>query len=138
MSQFRSIALPLLVALASQSTFNAAVAETGEESRGRDVYLAHGCHACHGYNGVGAYALSPETSGIVSNDEVFIAFLRARADVRPSLPKQWMPHYPESSLSDSDAIAMLAYIRGFDDNPPRVVDSETLSTILEGARESSH
>ena len=102
--------------------------------KGKGLFRAHGCYSCHGYNGVGKRQLSPKTSGIVSNDEVFLAYLRARADVKPALPKQWMPHYPKSTLSDEDALEILTYIRSFDDNPPTIAESKTLSSIRKGAQ----
>lgn len=113
---------------------SAAAEESASLEKGKSLFRAHGCYSCHGYKGVGKRQLSPKTSGIVSNDEVFLAYLRARADVKPALPKQWMPHYPQSTLPDEDALAILTYIRSFDDNPPTIAESETLSSIRKGAQ----
>jgi mono/diheme cytochrome c family protein len=130
----RTTALALVSACTWLIAYPLAAEDSAAVDSGKSLYLSHGCYSCHGYEGVGKRPLSPKTSGIVSNDEVFLVFLRARADVKPPLPKQWMPHYPESALPDEDALAILAYIRSFRDNPPSIAESETLSTILDAAR----
>lgn len=99
---------------------------------GKAMYQAHGCYTCHGYNGTGKRPLNATISGIVQNDTVFLTYLRARKDVKPSLPRQDMPHYPATSLPDKDALAILAYIKTFGDQPPTVQDAEALKAIWEG------
>lgn len=103
--------------------------------RGKVLYQAHGCYACHGYNGTGRRQLTEGASGVITNDDVFLIYLRARADVKPSLPKQYMPHYPASSLPDKDALAILSYIRTFNDDPPSIDDAKALRGILQSAND---
>src|SRR5690606_4361934 len=85
-----------------------AVAQTpasGDPVRGKQLYYDHGCYGCHGFNGqTGARDLTGTGSPILERAETFIAYLRLRAGLLPLLPSTGMPHYPESSLSDADAL----------------------------------
>ena len=121
--------------VAAQSLGVCAAESDATVKRGEALYQAHGCYACHGYNGTGKRQLTEGTSGIITNDDVFLIYLRARADVKPSLPKQYMPHYPASSLPDEDALAILSYIRTFDDDPPSIDDAKALRGILQSAKD---
>jgi len=117
----------------------ASVAEDSREpindpSQGKQSYFDHGCYACHGYNGVGKKNLVNGTSGIMSNESVFLIFLRARGDLNPALPTQSMPHYPKESLNDEDAKAIYRHILTFKDNPPEVEGAPALRAILDGAK----
>ena len=44
-----------------------------------------------------------------------------------------MPNYPATSLPDSDALDIYAYIRTFRDDPPAVEDIPALKAILDAA-----
>ena len=68
---------------------NAAQADSqsGDAARGKQLYYAHGCYECHGFNGeTGARNLVGTGSPIVQDRDTFIAFLRLRANVAPMVP----------------------------------------------------
>jgi hypothetical protein len=71
----------------------------------------------------------------MSNEQIFLTYLRARGDLNHSLPTQTMPSYSQETVSDENALDIYAYIRSFEDTPPEVADIPALSTILEGAKE---
>ncbi len=109
---------------------------TGNVAHGRELFYAHSCYGCHGYNGeTGARDLVGTNSAILANEQAFISFLRLRADVAPLLPSSRMPNYPENSLSDADAKDVYAYIRSFRLDAPDVKDIPTLEKILESAKQ---
>jgi cytochrome c len=84
-----------------------------DSERGRELYYRHGCYACHGFNGeTGAQDLVGTGSPIVSNEDLFITFLRLRADQAPLLPSTRMPNYPANALSDADARDIFAFVSG--------------------------
>ena len=83
-----------------------------QAAHGKHAYFSHGCYGCHGFGGeTGARRLVG--SGILANPEAFIAYLRARADLRPLLPSTRMPSFPASALSDVEALDLYAYVRSF-------------------------
>ena len=104
---------------------------TGDAENGKKLYYEQGCYGCHGYQGIGRKNLANDVSGIMFSEEVFLIYLRARADLNPMLPSQDMPHYPESSLSDEQAKDIYAYIRTFKDTPPPVDEIPALRMILD-------
>jgi mono/diheme cytochrome c family protein len=105
-----------------------------EPGRGREVYFAHTCYGCHGYNGeTGARDLVGTGSPLVENVDVFIAYLRGRADYLPLFPSTRMPSYSEAALNDTDARDLFAYIRSFERNEPAVEEARALREILEAA-----
>lgn len=108
-------------------------AVSGDAGRGKDLYYTHGCYACHGYQGVGRRHLVNNESGILTSEALFLTYLRARADQNPTFPVQSMPNYPATSLPDSDALDIYAYIRTFRDDPPAVEDIPALKAILDAA-----
>ena len=114
----------------AQTTSNAT---TGEAGRGEQIYKNRACYGCHGYNGTGRTPLANGASGILTNEDIFINYLRLRADQNPVLPRTTMPNFPESSLSDDEAKALYAYIMSLTDNPPEVADIPALREILEAA-----
>ena len=105
----------------------------GDVENGKQVYYDQACFGCHGFQGIGRRNLANDASGIMVNEQVFINYLRARADQNPLFPTQNMPNYPASSLSDADARDLYAYIRTFRDDPPEVEDIPVLKAILEDA-----
>lgn len=107
---------------------------TGSVANGRDLFYAHTCYGCHGFNGeTGARDLVGTNSPILANEETFTLFLRQRADQAPLLPSTRMPNYPENSVSNQDAKDLYAYIRSFRLDSPKVEDVPTLKKILESA-----
>jgi len=110
----------------------AALAQGGDIERGRELFYVHGCYGCHGFNGeTGARDLVGTGSVIVENADVFIAFLRARADQAPLLPTTQMPNYPENALSDADARDIFAYVDSFELDAPAPETVPTLRKIVE-------
>ncbi|MBJ89933.1 MAG: hypothetical protein CMO98_08760 [Woeseia sp.] len=106
---------------------------SGDPDRGKQLYYDHSCYACHGYNGIGRRSLANNASGLMINEEIFIIYLRARADQNPQFPTQTMPNYDESSLPDSEARDIYAYIRTLIDQPPPVAEIPALQGILDDA-----
>lgn len=106
----------------------------GNAVRGKQLFYEHACYSCHGYNGeTGVRDLVGTGSPIVENPELFIAFLRARAELAPLFPTTRMPNYAESTLSDAAAHDIFAYIRSFELDAPAVEDIPPLRAILESA-----
>jgi cytochrome c553 len=106
---------------------------SGDTENGKQLYYDHACYSCHGYGGIGRRNIANNASGILVSEEVFITYLRARADQNPQFPTQSMPNYAESSLSDDDARDIYAFIRTLKDDPPEVDDIPALKGILEDA-----
>jgi cytochrome c len=111
---------------------------SGDAQSGQQLYYDHGCYGCHGYNGIGRRNLANDVSPIMLNEDVFVIYLRARADQNPLFPTQNMPNYPTSSLSNPDAKDIYAYIRTFKDEPPDVDDIAVLKAILDAAEQRSY
>jgi mono/diheme cytochrome c family protein len=101
---------------------------------GAAVYYDYACYSCHGYNGTGRTRLTEGASGIITNEDIFISFLRQRSELNPTLPSTRMPNYDSSTLSDEQARDVYAYIKTFKDNPPEVEDDPLMQAILEAAR----
>ncbi len=111
----------------------AAGQDSGDTDNGKQLYFDHACYSCHGYGGIGRRNIANNASGILVSEEVFITYLRARADQNPQFPTQTMPNYAASSLSDDDARDIYAFIRTLKDDPPEVDDIPALKGILEDA-----
>jgi len=110
----------------------------GDANAGAQLYYDHGCYACHGYSGYGRVDLNNTGSPWLVNEEIFRAFLRARADVAPVLPSTSMPNYPANALSDEGVNDIFAYIRSLADNQPDSADIPALRTILESAEQREY
>jgi len=110
----------------------------GNADTGAQLYFDHGCYACHGYSGFGRVDLNNTGSPWLTNEQVFRAFLRARADVAPILPATDMPNYPENALNDEMVRDIFAYIRAMPDSQPASADIPTLRTILEAAEQRQY
>jgi mono/diheme cytochrome c family protein len=107
---------------------------TGSVANGRELFFAHTCYGCHGFNGeTGARDLVGTNSPVLANERNFTAFLRLRADQAPLFPSTRMPNYPESALSDTEARDIYAYIRSFRLSAPDIEDVPTLQAIIESA-----
>jgi len=109
-------------------------AEVGDAARGEELYYAHSCYGCHGYNGdTGARDLVGTDSRIVADVDTFILYLRLRGDYAPLLPSVRMPFYSESSLSDADARDIFSYIQTLEKSAPESEDIPAFEAILESA-----
>jgi mono/diheme cytochrome c family protein len=108
---------------------------TGNSANGKSLYYAYGCYACHGYNGeTGARAFVGRW-GNLSTEQVFIRFLRGRANVAPIVPSTFMPSFAEESLPDKQAKDIYAYIRTFKSSAADVKDIPALTAIIEAAKQ---
>ena len=110
----------------------------GDANVGAQLYYDRGCYACHGYSGYGRVDLNNTGSPWLVNEEIFRAFLRARANVAPVLPSTSMPNYPANALSDEGVSDIFAYIRSLPDNQPDSADIPALRTILESAEKREY
>jgi len=100
--------------------------------RGRALFHEQGCYGCHGFNGeTGAQDLVGTGSAVVENVDIFIAFLRARADQAPLLPTTRMPNYPENALSDADARDIFAFVDSLTLDAPNPETVPTFQAIVE-------
>jgi mono/diheme cytochrome c family protein len=106
--------------------------QSGDPARGKQLYYAHGCYECHGFNGeTGARNLVGTGSPIVQDRDTFIAFLRLRANVAPMVPSASMPSFPPSTLSDAQARDIFAYVRTFVLHAPDPKQISTLQKIID-------
>jgi cytochrome c len=108
---------------------------SGDADKGQEQYYQHGCYGCHGYTGIGKRNLANDVSALMSSEQIFLSYLRARDDLNPSLPTQKMPSYSQQTISDENALDIYAYIRSFKDTPPEIADIPALNIILEGAKD---
>jgi mono/diheme cytochrome c family protein len=108
---------------------------TGNAAAGKALYYSYGCYTCHGYNGeTGARAFVGRWRNLAS-EQVFITFLRGRANLAPVPPSTFMPNFAESSLSDKQAKDIYAYIRTFKSSAPELKDIPTLNAIIDAAKQ---
>jgi mono/diheme cytochrome c family protein len=116
----------LVVTLALQVTGSAQTgtasaqsgASTGDVKRGKELFLAYKCYACHGYsgqNGPGA-RLVPMRMNLVG----FMAYVRN--------PRQ-MPPYSAQAVSNQDLIDIFSYVQTLP-RSPAAADIPLLSQIL--------
>ena len=69
----------------------------------------------------------------MTNQELFIIFLRLRADLNPMTPSNSMPNYSADVISDEQAQDLFVYIKTLTDNPPEIEDISVLKNILDNA-----
>ena len=100
---------------------------------GKALYYAYSCYACHGYNGETGARPFVGNWGNLQNEQSFLRFLRARADLAPVNKSTYMPNFAESTLSDEKAKDIYAYIRTFKSNAPELKDIPTLNAIVDAA-----
>jgi mono/diheme cytochrome c family protein len=105
----------------------------GNAKDGALVYYDYGCYGCHGFSGYGRKDLNNTGSAMLLTEDVFRAFLRARADVAPLTPVTDMPNYPANSLSDKKVSDLYAYIRSMPQDLPETGSIETFQQILKAA-----
>jgi mono/diheme cytochrome c family protein len=106
----------------------------GDAEQGVGLFYDFGCYGCHGYNATMRVPLVGDASGIMSNEALFLNYLRLRADQNPTNPKNAMPNYAASTLSDEQARDIYAYIRSIDDDPPEVADIAVMQELLDAAK----
>jgi mono/diheme cytochrome c family protein len=112
----------------------------GDAQKGRSLFVAHQCFACHGYNGETGTRLLNEDGTFVPRlltVRGFIAFIRApRPNERPPIGSSvTMPSYGVSSLPDQQAADVFAYIRTFKPTEPPLNDIPLLSEMLKAGRQ---
>jgi mono/diheme cytochrome c family protein len=139
----RSNVMKLLAAVICTGSLQPALAQTlgpvnGDAAAGAQLYYEHGCYGCHGFSGYGRQDLNNTGSPYLTSEEIFRAFLRARADVAPLLPSTAMPNYPANALSDIMARDIYAYVRSMPANSPEIGDIPTLRAILEAAEQRTY
>lgn len=114
-----------------------ALAADADPQRGEALFNDYACYSCHGYHGVGRTPLDPKSSGILSSEDLFIRYLRLRADQNPVNPKNSMPNYSVQSLSDEKARDIYAYLLSLEHNPPEIEDIPEFMELLRHAEEDS-
>ena len=98
----------------------------GDVEKGEQLYYDFACYSCHGYNATMRVPLVGDASGIMSNEQVFLTYLRLRADQNPVNPKNAMPNYAASTLSDEQALDIYAYIQSVKDESPEIEDNPVM------------
>lgn len=103
--------------------------------KGAQLYQDYLCYSCHGHNGTSPLRpLANDLSGILTNEDLFISYLRLRADVNPATATRAMPNYSEAALSDDKARDIYAFVKTFIENPPEVADDPLMQQILDAAK----
>jgi cytochrome c553 len=124
-----SIAISLCLILASN------LVQAQDADNGAQLYKDYLCYSCHGYNGTSPLRpLANDLSGIMSSEDLFLTFLRLRADVNPASATRAMPNYSAAALSDDKARDIYAYVKTFIDEPPEVADDLLMQQILNAAK----
>jgi len=108
---------------------------SGDAEQGAGLFYDFGCYGCHGYNATMRVPLVGDASGIMSSEALFLNYLRLRADQNPINPKNAMPNYAASTLSNEQARDIYAYIRSIDDEPPEVADIAVMQELLDAVRD---
>ena len=107
---------------------------SGDPQKGKQDYYDFGCYGCHGYSAKYRVPLVGDASGVMSNESVFLTYLRLRSEQNPINPANRMPNYGESSLSDEQALNIYAYIKSIDDDPPEIADVASMKELLDAAK----
>ena len=116
-AQFRPFAVLAFVAAVTATVgFTAIVlaegAASGDVAKGKRIYIADGCHLCHGRVGQGG-AMNYPAPAIMKLEmpvESFVAFLR-------DAPND-MPAYTANVLSDEDAADIYAFLQSLPGRKP--------------------
>src|SRR5262249_17275270 len=95
---------------------------TGDAAAGKQLYFEYSCYACHGYNGETGARAFVGNWGNLSTEEVFIRFLRGRANYAPENKSTSMPNFADTTMSDKQAKDIYAYIRTFKSTAPDLKD----------------
>jgi mono/diheme cytochrome c family protein len=95
--------LLLTMCMVGAATAASAQAPQGSSERGREAYLAMGCHACHGTVGQGGErGAGPKLAPNPFPYEAFTFQVRR--------PRSSMPRYPAEHLSDQQLADIYAYV----------------------------
>ena len=106
----------------------------GNAEQGKQLYYNFSCYSCHGFNATMRVPLVGDASGIMTSEQLFLSYLRLRADQNPTNPANRMPNYGVSSLSDVQALDIYAYIKSIDDDPPELADVALMQEMLDAAK----
>lgn len=106
-----------------------------DPENGEALYLAHGCYSCHGYNGTGMTPLTDRASAITRDEDLFLTYLRLRADQNPMLPALTMPNFSVEVLSDDEARDIFAYVNLLTDDAPEFEDIPAFEKIMKSGEE---
>ena len=125
-STFGVVIASLVVTLALQATGSAQTStvfaqpgvSTGDVKRGKELFLAYKCYACHGYSGQNGPGtrLVPMRMNLVG----FMAYVRN--------PRQ-MPPYSAQAVPNQDLIDIFSYVQTLP-RSPAAADIPLLSQIL--------
>jgi mono/diheme cytochrome c family protein len=84
-------------------------AATSDATRGKQLFLADGCYACHGTTGAGGGFSGPKLAHDGLSPAAILQQMRQ--------PQAQMPAYTEKVLPDQDAADIIAYIQSLSANP---------------------
>ena len=107
---------------------------SGDSKKGEQLFYSFGCYSCHGYNATMRVPLVGNASGIMSSEQLYLTYLRLRADQNPVNPRNAMPNYDANALSDEQALDIYAYIKSLEDDPPALADNPVMQEILDSAK----
>jgi cytochrome c553 len=107
---------------------------SGDAEKGETLYYNFACYSCHGYNATMRVPLVGNASGIMSSEQIYLTYLRLRADQNPVNPQNAMPNYSASTLSDEQALDIYAYIKSLKDDSPALADNPVMQEILDAAK----
>jgi mono/diheme cytochrome c family protein len=107
---------------------------SGNAASGKQLFYDYGCYACHGYNGETGARPFVGRWGNLGTEQIFLTFLRGRANVAPVTPSTSMPNFSQNVMSDQQAKDIYAYIRTFKSSAPELKDIPTLNAIVDAAK----
>ncbi len=107
---------------------------SGDVEEGGLLYYNFACYSCHGYNATMRVPLVGDASGIMNSEQLFLTYLRLRADQNPVNPKNSMPNYAATTLSDEQALDIYAYLKSLNDDPPELADNPVMQEMLDAAK----
>jgi len=93
---------------------------TGDATRGKEIFLRDNCYTCHGTTGAGGGALGgPALAHVGLTPNAILNELRH--------PRAVMPVYLEKTLSDAEAADIVAYIQSLSREP--AVDAKEIPLL---------
>ena len=107
----------------------------GDPAKGKALYTAHQCWACHGYNGETGTRLLQDNGTFVARlgtVSTFVNFLRApRPNEPPPVQSSTsMPSYGVNPLPNQSAADLYAYIKTFKPTQPALKDIPLLNQMI--------
>ena len=112
-------------------------AVVGDAQKGKALFLAHQCFACHGYNGETGTRLLHEDGTFIPAAPDGPRFHRVHPRAapercaRPLGSSLSMPSYGVRSLPDQQAADVFAYIKTFKPTQPALRDIPLLSEMIQ-------